>query len=98
MKTSNFLLSQVQGQIGKKIVVKHYGKKVVITKAPDMSGIKPSPLQKVQRSHFAGAVAYAKHINNTPELKALYVKKARKSKSVYQYVLKAYLKQGGPLK
>ncbi len=98
MKTSSFLLRQLQGQIGKKIVVKHYGKKVVITRAPDMSNIKPSPLQKVQRSRFAEAVAYAKHINNTPELKALYVKKARKSKTVYQYVLKEYLKHGGPPK
>lgn len=85
----------IQGQIGKKIVVKHYGKKVVVTKAPDMSNIKPSPLQKVQRNIFKEAVAYAKHINNTPELKALYVKQAKKSKSVYQYVLKAYLKNGG---
>ena len=98
MKTSSILLRQIQGQIGKKLVVKHYGKKVVITKAPDMSGIKPSPQQQVQRSRFAEAVAYAKHINNTPALKALYVKKARNSKSVYQYVLKAYLKNGGPLK
>lgn len=94
MKTSNFLLSQVREQIGKKIVVKHYGKKVVVTKAPDMSRIKPSPLQKKQRSRFAEAVAYAKHINNTPELKAAYVKKAKKSKSVYQYVLKEFLKNG----
>ncbi len=97
MKTSSFLLSLVKGQIGKKIVVKHYGKKVVVTKAPDMSHVKPSTLQKVQRSRFAEAVAYAKHINNTSELKAAYVQKARKSKSVYQYVLKAYLKKGGPL-
>jgi hypothetical protein len=43
-------------------------------------------------------VAYAKHINDTPELKATYVKKARKSKSVYQYVLKEFLKHGGPVK
>jgi hemoglobin-like flavoprotein len=98
MKTSNFILSMIQGQIGKKIVVKHYGKKVVVTKAPDMSNIKPSPQQKVQRSRFAEAVAYAKHINNTPELRAAYVKKAKKSKSVYQYVLKEYLKHGGPPK
>ena len=97
MKNNPFLLSMIRGQIGKKIVVKHYGKKVVVTEAPDMSNIKPSPLQKVQRSRFADAVAYAKHINNTPELKAAYIKKARKSKSVFQYVLKAYLKNGGPV-
>lgn len=93
MKASNFLLRQLQGQIGKKIVIKHYGKKVVITKAPDMSKIKPSALQQVQRSRFAEAVAYARHINNTPELKAAYLKKAKKSKSVYQYALKEFLKR-----
>lgn len=95
MKTSHFLLSQIRGQIGKKIVVKHYGKKIVITKAPDMSSINPSPLQKAQRNRFGEAVAYAKHINNTPELKAAYLKKAKKSKSVYQYVLKEFLRNGG---
>ena len=93
MKNNSFLLSQVQGQIGN-IVVKHYGKKTVITKAPDMSRIKPSALQRVQRNRFAKAVAYARHINNTPELKAAYVKKAKKSKSVYQYVLKEFLRKG----
>ncbi len=91
MRSNSFLLSQVSGQIGKKIVVKHYGKKIVITRAPDMSGIQPSPLQKTQPSSFAAAVAYARHINNTPELKAAYIKKAGKSKSVYQYVLKEFL-------
>jgi len=98
MKKGSILLRQVQGQIGKKIVVKHYGKKVVVTKAPEMSKIKPSVPQKKQRSLFTQGVAYAQHINNTPELKALYVKKARKSKSVFQYVLKMYLKNKGPLK
>lgn len=93
MKTNNFLLRQIQGQIGKKIVVKHYGKRVVLTKAPDMSNIKPSVLQKVQRSRFAEAVAYARHINNTPALKAAYKKKAAKSKSVYQYALKEFFKK-----
>ncbi|MEP7237381.1 MAG: hypothetical protein ABI685_05940 [Ferruginibacter sp.] len=97
MKKGNFLLSMVRGQIGKEIVVKHYGKKIVVTKAPDMSDIKPSPRQKKQRSLFKEAVAYARHINNTPELKAAYVKKAKKSKSVFQYVLQAYLDKRGPL-
>jgi len=93
LKTNDFLLRQLRGQIGKKIVVKHYGKKVVITKAPDMSKIKPSNAQKDQRNRFAEAVAYARHINNSPELKAAYVKKAKKSKSVYQYALKEFLRR-----
>ena len=51
MASSNnsLLLPKMRGQIGKQIVVKQYGNKTVITKYPDMSGIKPSKLQKVKR-------------------------------------------------
>ena len=97
MKHNSLLVGMIRGQIGKTMVVKHYGKKVVVTKAPDMSRIIASPAQKANRSIFAEAVAWAKGINNNPDLKAAYTKQARKSKTVYQYLLKAYLKNGGPV-
>ncbi len=97
MKRHSLLISMIRGQVGKSIVVKHYGKKVVVTKAPDMSRIVPSAAQKANRSRFAEAVAWAKKINNNPALKAAYAKQARKSKTVYQWLLKAYLKNGGPV-
>ncbi|GAB2810013.1 hypothetical protein [Ferruginibacter profundus] len=91
MKTDSLLLRGIRGKLGE-IVVKHYGKKVVVTKAPDMSNIQPTAAQQLQRSRFARAVAHARHVNNTPELRQAYVDKAKKSMSVYQYVLKEYLK------
>lgn len=89
---NSVLLQQVRGQIGKQIVVKHYGKKTVITAYPDMSGVKPSKLQKAQRKTFADAVAYAQGINNDPVKKALYKKKVKKGQKVYNYAIKEYLK------
>lgn len=95
MISNSFLLSLVRGRIGKTMVVKHYGKKVVVSKVPDMSGIEASPAQRVRRSKFGEAVAWAKQVNGDVALRAGYIKEARGSKRVYQYLLKQYLKRGG---
>ena len=91
-RSRNLLLRNVQGQIGKEFVVKKYGKKTVVTKYPDMSGIKPSKLQKVKRSRFAEAVAFAQSIIRDPSKKAIYAKKVKKGQSVYHYAIKEFLK------
>ena len=90
---NSILLHKVRGQIGKQIVVKRYGDKTVITGYPDMSGIKPSKLQKKKRKLFAGAVAYAQAINNDPVKKALYKKKVKKGQTVYHYAIREYMKE-----
>ncbi len=90
-RSNNLLLRNVQGQIGKEFVVKKYGTKTVVTRYPDMSGIKPSKLQKVKRSRFAEAVAYAQNIIRNPVLKAQYAKKAKKGQAVYHYAIKEFL-------
>lgn len=95
MISNSFLLSQVRGRIGKTMVVKHYGKQVVVTKVPDMSGIEASPAQRVERNKFSEAVAWAKRVNGDAVLRAGYIKEARGSNRVYQYLLKQYLKRGG---
>jgi hypothetical protein len=92
---ANVVLHQASGQIGKQIVVKHYGKKTVITVYPDMSGVKPSKQQKTKRSLFAKAVFYAKAINNDPVKKALYKKKLKPGQTVYHYAMREYLSGGG---
>ena len=92
-RSKNIILHNVRGHIGKEIVVKKYGKKTVITKYPDMSGIKPSKLQKVKRSKFAEAVAYAQNILRTPALKTQYAKKVKRRQSVYHYAIKEYMKK-----
>jgi nitrate reductase alpha subunit len=88
---TNVLLHGLGGQLGRQIVVKTYGTKTVVTKYPDMSQVKPSKLQKKQRSRFADAVAYARAINNNPAKRATYQKKVKRGGSVFQYALKEYL-------
>jgi hypothetical protein len=91
--SENIILDNVRGHIGKQIVVKKYGKKTVITKYPDMSNLKPSKLQKVKRSKFAEAVAYAQNILRTPALKAQYAKKVKRRQTVYNYAIKEFMKR-----
>ncbi len=90
---SNVITRGLQGQLGKQLVFKQYGKKTVVSRYPDMSRIKPSSLQKEKRSRFAEAVAYAQRINNDPVLKAQYRQKVKKKQTVYHYALQEYLKK-----
>ena len=73
------------------IVIKQYGDKTVVSKFPDMSNIIPSSSQKEKRSRFAEGVAYAKTINNSPVLKADFLKRVGAVRSVYQTALKEFL-------
>ena len=88
---NSVLLNNLRGQIGKQIVVKHYGKKTVITAYPDMGNVKPSKLQKVKRTVFAEAVAYAQDILHDPLKKKAYTRKLKKGESVYHVVIKEFL-------
>ena len=73
------------------IIIKQYAGKTVVSKYPDMSKIVPSEPQLQKRSRFAEAVAYAKSINNSPILKADFLKRNEAVKSVYQAALKDFL-------
>lgn len=79
------------GAIDKTIVVKQYATKTVITAYPDMSKVQPSPGQKYRRTVFTEAVAYAKQINNDPQLRAAYAARIPKGKSVFHAALSHYL-------
>src|SRR5690349_5582322 len=87
------LLTQLQGGLGKQLVVKQYRDKTVVTKYPDMRRVKPSELQKDMRTVFAAAVAYAQAINRNKQQKAAYQQKVKKGQSVYHYALQEYLEQ-----
>jgi hypothetical protein len=89
--TTSVLLHSMRGKIGKQIVVKQYGNKIVITAYPDMSNIKPSKLQKQKRKKFAAAIEYARSIVNDPVRKAAYAKKLRKGARVYNAAIKEFL-------
>lgn len=95
-KVKNIIGKSLQGQIGKELVFKRYGRKTIVTKFPDMGGVKPSPLQTLKRQRFAEAVAYARAINNDPLQKSVYKKKVPKGRSVYHYALQEYLKRLRP--
>ena len=73
------------------IIIKQYAGKTVVSKYPDMSNIIPSRPQLVKRSRFAEAVAYAKSINNSPVLRADFLKRYGNVRSVYQEALKEFL-------
>jgi spore coat protein CotF len=84
------LLHGISGSIGEDLVFKNYANKTIVSKKPDMSKVKPSHLQLLSRERFAKATAYAKHINNNPELRAAYQKKLQPGESVYHYAMKEF--------
>jgi hypothetical protein len=89
----NSLLSALQGTIGKEIVIKQYPDKVVVSKYPDMSKVKASKLQRVQRNLLAEASAYASKINRDPQLRAKYTKKLKPGESVYRKAIEEFYKK-----
>lgn len=93
--TNSVLLKHLRGQIGKQIVVKHYGQKTVVTAYPDMSGIKPSKKQKAKRKDFAEAVAYAQSILHNAVKKAAYARKLKKGQSVYHAAITEWMGKAG---
>ena len=86
----NTILHALRGKIGNQIVVKQYGDKTVITKYPDMSHLKPTPLQQKYRNDFAEAVAYARKINNNPREKEKYLEKIEAGDTVYHYAMREF--------
>jgi hypothetical protein len=81
----------IKGRVGE-IVFKKYGNRMVASRIPDMSGIKPTKKQKAKRSHFKEAVVYAQSIRD-PEKKAAYKKTLKRGKQVYHSAIKEYLKK-----
>jgi hypothetical protein len=59
---------------------------------PDMSKIKPSLLQTMQRSKMKEANAYASFAKRNPELRAHYERKLKPGESVYHKAKNDYFK------
>ena len=95
---NNSPLHGMSGRVGN-IIFKYYpnmnnGKgKTVASKEPDMSGIKPSPLQKLRRDLFAEAVAYAHSVKRDPEKRAAYEKVLKPGQKVFNAALSGYMKK-----
>jgi hypothetical protein len=88
---SNSILNSLQGTIGKEIVFKHYADKVVVSTYLDMSKVKPSELQKLQRSKMKEANAYASAVMRDPLLKAKYEKMLKPGESVFHKAKRDYV-------
>jgi hypothetical protein len=86
----NSVLKALQGSIGKELVFKQYADKVVITRYPDMSKVKPSARQKEQREKMKEANAYARTVLSNPELKAIYEQNLQKGESIYRKAINDY--------
>ena len=91
MKKLPFHLQLVRGALGKKIVIKHYKKNIVMTRYPDMTGIRPSNKQQACRILFAKAVAYARRVLKDAVQRERLVKRIKKGKCIYHAAIQEYL-------
>jgi hypothetical protein len=60
------------------IVFKHYKSGIVVSRRPDMRGIKPSPAQKAQRARFRAAAEHHRAILADPTLHRKFATQAKK--------------------
>lgn len=84
-------LQMMRGGIGKQFVIKHYGKRIVMTKFPDMSNIVASTQQRKCRNLFTEAVVYAKSVIADPLLKKEWQRRIRRRNGVYNKAIKAFM-------
>lgn len=91
--TGNSLFNALQGTIGNEIVFKQYADKVVVSVYPDMSKVKPSELQKLQRSKMKEANAYASAVRRDPELRSAYEKELKPGESVFHKAKKEFFER-----
>ena len=88
----NLLLQNIRGHIGKELVIKQYGNKIVITKYPRIRKQKPTALKKIYEARFAAALKYARAILRNDELKKQYKARLKPGQRVYNYAISEYLK------
>lgn len=86
----NSLLGCLKGALGKELVFKQYKDKVVISKYPDMTKLKPSERQVVQRAKMKAAVAYAQKVMRDPVLRTAVERNLQPGESVYHKAKKEY--------
>ena len=85
------LLNALQGKLGEEIVFKQYADKVVVSKYPDMSRVKPSPLQRVCRNRLKEANDYARAVTRDPVRRAAYERILKPGENVFRKAVQAYM-------
>ena len=89
----NSLFEALSGALAKEIVFKKYKNKTVVSKYPDMSKVKATEKQKVQRKLMKEANAYASKIRRDAELRAEYEKKLNPGERVYHKAKKEFFEK-----
>jgi len=89
---NNALLKGISGSLGE-VVVKQYSYGTVVSKKPDMSGVRSSQLQEVKRNLFKEAVAFAQAINRDPKKKAEYAKNLKPGQTVFNAAVSEYMRR-----
>src|SRR5689334_2452244 len=90
---NNPVLEGVSGRIGNIVIKRYPNGKIVITKVPDMSGVKHTELQRIYQTKFAEAVAYARAAKRDPQKKVAFEKVLKKGQDVYHAALSHYLQR-----
>jgi hypothetical protein len=87
---NNVLMEGLSGTVAGLMVYKHYASGTVVSKIPDMSGVKPTAKQKKEKKVFAQAVAYAKGILNDSVKKKALAKKLKTGERVYNAAIREF--------
>lgn len=90
-RKTDLLLKNLHGQLGKQLVVKQYDFGAVVTKYPNMRGVKRSIRQKDNMGRFKEAVAYAQSMLRNSEKRAAYAEKLEDGRSVYHAAIREFL-------
>jgi hypothetical protein len=88
----NLLLRGLSGSFDKTIVIKNYRGKTVVCKYPRMRKVEPSEKQKRQTEKMKEAVAFARGVLKNERFRARYASKAKKSLSLYHYLVQLHMK------
>lgn len=92
-KLKNYaMLKDLSGAFASQLIFKQYSYGTVVSKVPDMSGIKRTRSQKRKNNRFKEAVKYARAIVNDPQKKKAFAKKLKVDQRVYTAAIKEYLK------
>ena len=89
----NLITAGMSGGLGGQVIFKNYRKrgKIVVSKKPDMSRVKPSENQLKEKSRFAEAIRFAQGIISDPAKKAAY--KVKEGDTVYNTAIKDYMRK-----
>ena len=74
------LIEEIHGTMYDVVFKKSPGGNMIVTKRPDMSGVEWSERQQAQRMRFKQANEYAKGAMADPKVRAVYEKRAKKTK------------------